>query len=553
MRRLAPIFIKACLWLALALTIASALAGLMSLWKPLTRQTNFPVTWFSVSKTPGVNSCKLPRELLRAKSQGWQLGLWFKGSSVPLVKDLAALQSSLHPAWRVTDKNLYVNQPLLDSLNSTGDASLLVAVDTRESFRQWSRPVLTVAVLLCTLWALSFFSQPVSLPSGAVSGGRMPELDSLRGIAALGVVLFHGATTFFPPEWISIVFDGTGTLQRAPAFAEWIKFSPLAVFFNPEMLVSIFWILSGLVLSAPFIARTDYRRLAQSAAKRYFRLMPLAFFTTLLSFLLLDLGAIWHGDFMAATHFETSLFVVRFAGDPSAAAAFYDALFFGYRFNAPLWTIGLEFWGSLILFGILACTLALKYRRWIWLLIIIYTVMTKQLFFTDFMLGLLLAEFRDGRGGTDLWALQKRGCWSLLIISLVIGSAKSGWLTALAPSAVTIGTFSSHGAALGFVALVALSPAAAQLLRVKPLIWLGERSFALYAVHVLLIASLGYAVVVSVIEMGMSIVPACFTGFAAYLGAALLAAEVLTVLVDKPSVVFAGRMASWLKPSRRSP
>jgi peptidoglycan/LPS O-acetylase OafA/YrhL len=68
--------------------------------------------------------------------------------------------------------------------------------------------------------------------------GRFEELDSLRGLAALTVVFSHIYTLFFPSFLAQLLF----------------KFGPLRISIAGDEAVTLFFVLSGFVLSLPFYA-----------------------------------------------------------------------------------------------------------------------------------------------------------------------------------------------------------------------------------------------------------------------------------------------------------
>ncbi|TVY10919.1 acyltransferase family protein [Paenibacillus cremeus] len=99
---------------------------------------------------------------------------------------------------------------------------------------------------------------------------RYTQLDALRGLAALSVMFMH----FFPVGF-SPMFD---TLEKA--------YSPFSIFFKGREAVDFFFILSGLVLSLPFLEHSTPSYPAY-LIKRFFRIyVPylISLFIILLSF-----------------------------------------------------------------------------------------------------------------------------------------------------------------------------------------------------------------------------------------------------------------------------
>jgi len=324
--------------LALILITASAIGIIWASLMPQIEPVRVTTDQFKMDPESGYHRLKIPRQMEKWRERGMSPKLyWEDGEPIVVAKNSSAFREMTESASRITSSNVLINQSVTNRLATTQDA-LILAIDFKQFIQYWIRPALIGTFLLLSLWGLSFFKSTGQTTTTA----RMAEFDSLRGIAAFGVALMHSTVSFFPAEWFSVIIEN-GRLQRAPALVEWIKFSPVATLLNGSMMVSIFWILSGLVLTLPFMRKLDYEKLSQAAVKRYFRLMPLAFFTTLLSFVLLETHALWHKDYIEATGYPTGLLAVRFAGDPSAIDALWDSLFFGDNYNGPLWTIGLEF------------------------------------------------------------------------------------------------------------------------------------------------------------------------------------------------------------------
>jgi peptidoglycan/LPS O-acetylase OafA/YrhL len=74
---------------------------------------------------------------------------------------------------------------------------------------------------------------------------RLPQLDTLRGLAALSVVFWHAA----------IVWPGFADNDPSPAWLLPLKRSPLHALWAGQEAVILFFVLSGFVLALPFCSR----------------------------------------------------------------------------------------------------------------------------------------------------------------------------------------------------------------------------------------------------------------------------------------------------------
>lgn len=491
---------------------------------------------------------------IQSRAGGNTMFTLFQGDTafqnIPSVGGLAG-----HPtaAFHVNHKGvLYINKPLYDILQRDG-RPLEMGVDIGGTVREWSRPLIPLTVILAALWLLGLLLPAGSDIQNLTRTSRLPALDSLRGVAAVVVLLHHAIFTFYPPQWFSITFQD-GVLERAPLVMEWIKFSPIKLLFNGQLMVIIFWILSGLVLSMPILAKESYPKIAQAAAKRYFRLMPVAAFTVMATYFLLVTDSFWHGAFSAESGYMVPSMVRNFPGEPELVMALKDAFGFGTAFNSPLWTISLEFQGSLILFAVIACTMSLRHRRLVWLAVMLYLIfIIRNYYFADFILGLFLADYVVRRKNEGKTPMPLSGGWTcvLLVMGIIIGSAHPGWanLWLKASSTHFIGAH-THLTALCFVCLATLSAPVVRALSVRPLVWIGERSFALYAVHVMLVYLVGHAVATCFMRMGISPEWSSVWGILAYVAVAFGVADLLTRFVDWPSIVLAQKIAALLQGER---
>src|SRR3954453_22544891 len=97
---------------------------------------------------------------------------------------------------------------------------------------------------------------------------RIPELDALRGLAAVAVLLGHWMTVV--PAWVADTrnLPGYGLLNL-------FKYTPLSVFTAAYEAVLVFFVLSGFVLALPFLEGRggSYRSFL---VRRAFRIYPVA-------------------------------------------------------------------------------------------------------------------------------------------------------------------------------------------------------------------------------------------------------------------------------------
>ena len=85
-------------------------------------------------------------------------------------------------------------------------------------------------------------------PGVRVSAGRVVSLDGLRGLAALVVMVHHGLLT-----WPALAAQYDGPNRGSGTW--WLTFTPLHLIWAGTEAVVVFFVLSGIVLTRPFLLR----------------------------------------------------------------------------------------------------------------------------------------------------------------------------------------------------------------------------------------------------------------------------------------------------------
>lgn len=200
---------------------------------------------------------------------------------------------------------------------------------------------------------------------------RVAYLDGLRGIASLQVLALHFSTAFFP-----------ALAQRRPelarhAWEHWFIHSPLFYFADGFSAVCVFFLISGAALTYAFSRRPF--AVTSGVTRRIVRLgVPMAA-SLILGFALL---ALVPNARVAAGHLIGDGDWLHLSGPPSLTIRpllweMLEGLFLGhldpagtmlphamagflglspvlYSFNAPIWTLHLEFVGSILVMGLVA-------------------------------------------------------------------------------------------------------------------------------------------------------------------------------------------------------
>jgi peptidoglycan/LPS O-acetylase OafA/YrhL len=328
---------------------------------------------------------------------------------------------------------------------------------------------------------------------------RIAYLESIRGLAALQVLLLHFFAAFAP----DLVFS----LPAGAAIAGYIHLSPLYFLYDGYSAVYVFFALSGYVLTRSFerhLARPSSQILA-----RVLRLgLPAVAATLVAAAMMLMFGKpnIPAGDLSGSTWFAS-----QWNADVSMLSVLRDgiinALFLGYRglpgvaflapwqqpveqsLVAPLWTLSIEFYGSMII--LLLCACARRSRAVWWSVVLLGAIFTIRSAYICFFIGHLLAAFRRAeRPAPDSRLLPIFSIVFGVFLCILAEVWQPQWLRSLCADPTYLlfpGQFApmqqkAFGAILVLVGIIDLEIARSLLSRS----WLVARSklsFPLYLVH----------------------------------------------------------------------
>jgi peptidoglycan/LPS O-acetylase OafA/YrhL len=162
---------------------------------------------------------------------------------------------------------------------------------------------------------------------------KLIELEALRGIAAVIVLLHHFLLVIVPRLHGRNFPDDPIALVRTPLFA----------LVNGSAAVAIFFVLSGFVLTFHATEKRDWRQLVVGVVKRWPRLVPLVAAANLLSAIFLLLGLYHDRTWFGSGVFTQDTSTVRDALIEGVFTTFANG---SARFNAALWTMHYELFGS---------------------------------------------------------------------------------------------------------------------------------------------------------------------------------------------------------------
>ncbi len=353
-----------------------------------------------------------------------------------------------------------------------------------------------------------------SLPSAPAGAPRYAELESLRGLAALLVVLFH------VPGWNSALHD-------------------IAIIRNGALMVQLFFVLSG------FVIYTAYgQKLQTGGAVLRFQLLRLGrlypvHLVMLAAFLLMEFLKIplLHSDYYLGDPFVSNtwhaffqqLLLIQAIGPHNA----------GFTFNGPAWSISVEFYTYLLFAGVVCllpriklwvcAVLALGAMYMMWARVgadyinLVWCV-------AGFFLGCLIAALVQAR----TLVLPAATPWLALALLLAFLQFNHSVRNDVAIFPL---------AGLLILGIVCGRPGLFQrVLRAPVLQWLGQHSYAIYMVHAfvlnLFLIGLFYGMPDRIQDDGSNLphlsLGEAFVVYAVFLAITLCAAVVLHRYVETP-------------------
>lgn len=344
---------------------------------------------------------------------------------------------------------------------------------------------------------------------------RFIELDSLRGIAAIGVVLWHYTAMWQarPMNWLFAPFYDCGLL-----------------------LVDFFFVLSGFVIARSYWTTDRSGHFLTNIGRRIARIYPLHLFA-LLSILPLQvaltrlLGPLdiyfLHND---AYHFVLNLFLLN-----------RSSLEVGFSYNSPSWSISTEMIANAFFFAIISLGKRAALASLLTALIVTALLITK--------FGLITSNFIFGIVNTDV----VRTLFGFIVGVLTYKISMMQWLQThrdsivadliLAGSVCALAAYMTldrgrlippeHFAPLVFptILLSAIhSKYLRRALRLAPLAKLGEWSYSIYLIHFPLLLT---TLLISTL-LGYKAPYASAWFVIAFLGVVILIASLTYKLIERP-------------------
>ncbi len=339
---------------------------------------------------------------------------------------------------------------------------------------------------------------------------KITPLESMRGIAAFVVFLFHFLLGF-APQYLG---RGTPTANPGNNLFE----TPFSFLANGYAAVTFFFVLSGFVLSYGYFNKGISDGLLVSVIKRWPRLFPLALISTLISWMMIHYGLYSYTEAAQITH---SRWMSQFAGsngnflELSFLDAFRQGFFYTFfrgdnNLNTSLWTMRYELIGSLLVFGLIPLLNGAGRKQ----ALILFVLVMVAAYYTSpymcaFIMGCFLSYYRC-QVRPSMPAIHASRI--LLIVGLVVVILMFGYMD----PARGFYSFMHHESRGVMEALRIILHSLASVILIQMILsydglyklldgrtgrLLGRCSFALYVIHVPLMFSFSTAVFLALLDM----------------------------------------------------
>lgn len=319
-------------------------------------------------------------------------------------------------------------------------------------------------------------------------------LDGVRGVASLIVLILHWSHIPYPAVNAGWGYQGNTSFWLLPF---------VRIIHSGAAMVSVFFVISGFVLSHRYVQRMhrrEYNELFSSLTsitwRRAIRLFFPAFVSSLMAFVFACLGIIVVPHKVNGEPFEHSFSAYLDFLDAESNPWDWTAEFFGF-YNPQLWSIAVEFRGSMIVFLLVLALARTRtgIRIAIETFLIIHSFGHKRWDVALFITGMAVAElqviFRKPVSGTRMRLVN-----GLLVTALIMGLFLAGYPRD--GNIKTIGYMWSKNVwpysayrrrfwiAIGSILIVgpmAFMPSVQAIFLTRPIRYLGRISFALYLTH----------------------------------------------------------------------
>lgn len=273
--------------------------------------------------------------------------------------------------------------------------------------------------------------------------------------------------------------------------------TPLGLIGAGNFSVCIFFVLSGYVLTQKYFKTKENGVIISSAVRRYLRLFVPVFAAVMLSYLLASAGLYrYYPETMVISAGSNYRDYWAFTPDlvDAVKQAVWGSFFVGGKmsYNPVLWTMKIEFFGSMLVFAMALLFGSLRNR---FIFYLAAAVLFLNSFYLGFIIGMVLADTFSSK--TPLFKTGNKTILSIiLILGLFLGSYPLSPVTTdslygfLNNSLFKTPEVTYHIIGSGMTIFVLLNSRLLQNFYSSPVpVFLGKISYSLYLIHFLVISS----------------------------------------------------------------
>ncbi len=335
--------------------------------------------------------------------------------------------------------------------------------------------------------------------------------------------------------------------------------SPLRILISGYFAVQVFFVLSGFVLSISFFRSLDQGVLVSAALRRYFRLMLPVLSSLVFAWILQSTVGFHHraaADLMGQApdswFHRGAEYLLSFK--ESVIQGVYET-FFAYTgkrsLNTSLWTMSIELYCSMFVFGFLALCGKLSRRYLIYAILFLLLRKVNENMMT-FLFGVMLCDFYIvAQRKNKPFRLPWWQASSVILFGLFLGGTPLGWMTEhLGFAFPATKDWPRFGAFLLLVGVVG-SPILQRFLQLRPLVWLGKVSFSVYLLYWPILVSIISSLYIQLRNHGWEHRGAIWLLFGIYFLLTMILAQFFSRYVDEQSIRFARWAEGWFTGNRR--
>ncbi len=376
---------------------------------------------------------------------------------------------------------------------------------------------------------------------------KINYLDGLRGIAAINVMTMHFFILLVP----AIIYS-----DRMPShfggLEQLFSSTPLGLIGAGNFSVCIFFVLSGYVLTYKYFRTKDKKIIISGAVRRYIRLFVPVFAAIILAFLLASTG-VFHYYIETVMISGNNNYANYWTFTPDIVDAVKQAIWGSFfagedTYNPVLWTMTIEFYGSMLVF---AMALLFGVQRTRWTFYLAAAVLFFNSYYFAFVIGMVLADTFNSK--TSVFKTDNKIILSILLISgLFLGSYPVGTVTNdslygfLNNGLFQTPKLTYHILGAGMIMYVLLNSRWLQNVFSSSVpVFLGKISYSLYLIHFLVISSFTCALFLflhSVFQYGTAVFISCFLSVLLIIPLSYLFYKYVDMVGVRISKIFYNRM-----------